>query len=381
MEYSRAFNLKPLLAHRSLFLFGPRQTGKTTYLRETFPQARYIDLLDARTFRELSARPELLRDTLRDTDKLVVIDEIQKLPALLDEVHLLIERDKSLRFIMTGSSARKLKRGSANLLAGRALTAHMHPLISKELGFKKLEMRLTRGSLPAIIDSPIYLEDLEAYVGTYLKEEIQAEGLTRNIANFSRFLEVAAISNGLLLNFSEIGRDAGIAPRTVQNFYQILEDTLTGYQLVPYQKTKKRKAISTAKFYLFDIGVAHRLVGRNQVSPKTPEYGAALEHLIFLELRAYLDYTRNFETLTFWRTRSKYEVDFLVGNSVAIEVKSKKRITSPDLKGLRALSEEVALIRKIVVANELWPRKTENNIEVIPVEEFLVRLWSGDIIA
>ncbi len=185
-----------LIAHRSVFLFGPRQTGKTTYLHERFPDARYFDLLEADTFRELSARPELLRTTLRKDDRIVVIDEIQKLPALLDEVHLLIERYKDRRFILTGSSARKLKRGSANLLAGRALVAHMHPLVSLEIGSDRLDDRLLRGSLPPIIDSDIFLEDLRAYVGLYLREEVQAEALARSIKGFSRFLEVAASANG-----------------------------------------------------------------------------------------------------------------------------------------------------------------------------------------
>jgi uncharacterized protein len=380
MQYKRILNLDTLLAHQSLFLFGPRQTGKTTYLRETYPHARFIDLLDARTFRELSSRPELLRLSLTDNDTLVVIDEIQKLPALLDEVHLLIERDKSRRFILTGSSARKLHHKSTNLLAGRALTARLHPLVSPEVEFQDLDKRLQLGSLPSVLTSPIPHEALAAYVGTYLKEEIQAEAVVRRIELFSRFLEVAALSNGELLNFSQIASDAAVPSRTVQNYYRILEDTLLGYQLLPYRKTPTRKAVVTAKFYFFDVGVAHALMGREQVHPRTTAYGRALEHLIFLELKAYLDYTRNRAALTFWRTHTQQEVDFLVGDTIAIEVKAKEHVADRDLRGLRALAEEIPLSRKIIVSNEAWRRTTDDGVTIYPVDDFLRALWNQQIV-
>jgi predicted AAA+ superfamily ATPase len=380
MQYQRFLGLDSLLQHRSLFLFGPRQTGKTTFLHDRYPNARFIDLLDARTFRELSARPELLRLSLTPHDQLIVVDEIQKLPALLDEIHLLIEHDKSLRFILTGSSARKLRQKSTNLLAGRALTVHMHPLVAPEVEFRDLDKRLQLGSLPAVLTSPIPYEDLTAYVGTYLKEEIQAEGLARRIEFFSRFLEVAALSNGEILNFAQIASDAAVPSRTVQNYYRILEDTLLGYQLPPFRKTPTRKAVATAKFYFFDVGVAHALIGREEVRPRTGEYGRALEHLVFLELRAYLDYTRNRAGLTFWRTHTKHEVDFLVGDITAVEVKAKERVMDRDLRGLRALAEELPSLRKIVVSNELWRRTTDDQIEIYPIEEFLRELWSGKLL-
>ncbi len=380
MPYQRILDLGTLLKHRSLFLFGPRQTGKTTYLHDRYPNARFVDLLDARTFRELSARPELLRLSLKPDETLIVIDEIQKLPALLDEVHLLIERHKSLRFILTGSSARKLYQKSTNLLAGRALTVRMHPLVSPEVEFHELDKRLQFGGLPSVLTSPIPHEDLAAYVGTYLKEEIQAEGLARRIELFSRFLEVAALSNSELLNFTQIASDAAVPSRTVQNYYRILEDTLLGYQLSPFRKTPNRKAVATAKFYFFDVGVAHALVGREVVRPRTSEYGRALEHLIFLELRAYLDYTRNRAPLSFWRTHTKHEVDFLVGDAVAIEVKAKERVGEQDLRGVRALAEELSLSRQIVVSNEMWRRTTVDQIEIFPVEEFLRELWNGNVL-
>ncbi len=380
MQYQRILQLDSLLKHRSLFLFGPRQTGKTTFLRDRYPNARYVDLLEARTFRELSSRPESLRLSLTPSDMLVIIDEIQKLPVLLDEIHLLIERDKARRFILTGSSARKLRQKSTNLLAGRALTVHLHPLTAPEVGFHDLDRRLQLGSLPSILTSPIPHEDLAAYVGTYLKEEIQAEGQARRIELFSRFLEVAALSNGEILNFAQIASDAAVPSRTVQNYYRILEDTLLGYQLPPFRKTATRKAVATAKFYFFDVGVAHAVVGREAVQPRTSEYGRALEHLIFLELRAYLDYTRNRSALTFWRTHTKHEVNFLIGDAVAIEVKAKEQVMDRDLRGLRALAEELPSLRKIVVSNELWRRTTDDQIEVYPVEEFLRELWNGKLL-
>lgn len=381
MYYRRVLDIADLLTHRSIFLFGPRQTGKTTYLHERFPNARYFDLLEADTFRELSARPELLRGTLKKDDRLVVIDEIQKLPGLLDEVHLLIERDKERRFILTGSSARKLKRGSANLLAGRALVAHMHPLVSSEVGSERLDDRLLRGSLPSVTDSAIPFEDLRAYVGHYLREEIQAEALTRSIEGFSRFLEVAASVNGELLNFTSAGNDAGVPPRTIQNYFQVLEDTLTGHLLPPYRKTVKRKAVATAKFYFFDVGVVNAILDRRQIAPKTDAYGRALEHQVFLELRAYLDYKRISERLSFWRSLSRMEVDFVVGDSFAIEVKAAERVSENDLRALRALAEELRLVRKIVVCREKWRRVTEDAIEIIPVKEFFEELWNDSLLA
>lgn len=369
--------MAPLLQHRSLFLLGPRQTGKTTYLRARFPEAHYVDLLDARTYRELTARPERLRESLNPHEKLVIVDEIQKLPELLDEVHLMIEQRKELRFILTGSSARKLKRGGANLLAGRALTCRLHPLVSAELDFTHVEKRLSRGGLPAVFDSPIPWEDLHAYAGTYLQEEIQAEGLTRQISSFSRFLEIAAVGNGQLLNYTAIASDVGLTARTIQGYYQILEDTLVGHLLEPYRKSRKRKAVSSAKFFFFDVGVANVLSGRTRLSPRTPEYGGAFEHLVFLELRAYLDYSRVRLPLTFWRTHTQVEVDFVVGDHLAVEVKAKEQVGPRDLKGLRLFAEELPGLRRVVVCQERERRVTDDGIEILPLELFLQELWSG----
>ncbi|PYU98600.1 MAG: hypothetical protein DMG10_27780 [Acidobacteria bacterium] len=375
--YTRILDLREIVKRKSIFLFGPRQTGKSTLVRHTFPAAAFYDLLEADTFREISARPEYLRQTLSPQQLVVVVDEVQKLPALLDEIQLLLDRNKKLRVILTGSSARKLKRGAANLLGGRAWVCRLHPLVSAELDAPRLLDRLNRGSLPAIIDSEHYKEDLKAYVGTYLQEEIKAEGLTRSIGNFSRFLEVAGLTSGEQINFSAVADDAGFPPRTVREHYQILEDTLVGHQLPAYQKTSKRKPVATAKFYLFDVGVANTLKHTPVIEAGSDAYGRALEHLVFLELRSFLDYHRLDHELTYWRSRSQFEVDFLVGDDIGIEVKSKSRVSPRDYKGLSALTEEVRLKRKIVICGEKMRRRDDDGTEIMPATRFFEELWSG----
>lgn len=379
--YPRIQDLAGLVKQRSLFLLGPRQTGKSTLLRHTFPDARYVDLLEDNTFRELSAYPESLRQSLKPAERLIIIDEVQKLPALLDEVQAMLDRDKGLRFILTGSSARKLRRGRANLLAGRAWFCRLHPLVSPEVGYGDLARRLNVGSLPAVLDSPNPAEDLNAYVGGYLKEEIRAEGLVRSVESFSRFLQIAALTNTHILNFASVSNDTGIPARTIREHYQMLEDTLIGFQLPPFRQTRKRKPVATAKFYLFDVGVANALMRRGKIVPGSELYGAALEHQVFLELRAYLDYRRIDRELTFWRTHSGHEVDFLVDDEVAIEVKSTRRVSSGDFKGLLTLSEEIGLKKRIVVAREPHMRTTDEKILIMPVEEFFRQLWDGRIVS
>ncbi|HXV61737.1 MAG TPA: AAA family ATPase [Vicinamibacteria bacterium] len=378
--YERVLDLRKLVSHRSLFLFGPRLTGKSTLVRHAFPDAIYVDLLEADTFRELSARPEYMRQTLPPSARIVIVDEVQKLPLLLDEVHLLIERNDRLRFVLTGSSARKLKRGGANLLAGRARIQRLHPLVAAEAPSSRLLDRINRGGLPAILDSDEYREDLRAYVGTYLQEEIQAEGLSRSIGNFSRFLEVAGLSNGEQVNFTSVASDVGLSPNTVREYYRILEDTLIGHLLPPYQGTTKRKPVATAKFYLFDVGVANSLRRTGFIERGSDAYGRALEHLVFLELRSYLDYARSDELLTYWRSRSQLEVDFLVHDRVAIEVKAKSRVSPRDYKGVLALGEELDLDRRIVVCDEARRRSDDVGVEIFPVAEFLRDLWAGKIV-
>lgn len=378
--YERALPLKEILKHRSVFLLGPRQTGKSTLVRRLFPEAALYDLLEADTFREFSARPEFLRQTLPSQQEVVIVDEIQKLPPLLDEIQLLIDRNKRLRVILTGSSARKLRRGGANMLAGRAWICHLHPLVSAELRHERLLDRLNWGSLPAIIDSPHPKEDLRAYIGTYLQEEIRAEGLTRSIQNFSRFLEVAALTHGEQINFTSVASDAGVPPSTVREHYQILEDTLIGHQLPAFRKTVKRKPVATAKFYFFDVGVANVLRRTGSIEEGSEAYGRALEHLVFLELRSYLSYHRREDELAYWRSLSQFEVDFVVGSTVAIEVKAKSRVSPRDYKGISALAEEIRLKRKIVVCNEKRRRKTDDGVEIFSPSDFFRELWSGGIL-
>lgn len=376
--YSRRLPLAEIIRHKSVLLFGPRQTGKTTLLRDALPGAIHYDLLESETYRELVARPEMIRRRLTGQEKVIVIDEIQRLPVLLNEVHTMIERNRDLRFVLTGSSARTLRRGGVNLLGGRAWTAHLFPLVSQELDFAGLNKRVSIGSLPSIYDSPTPHEDLSAYVGTYLREEIRAEGLVRSVESFSRFLDVAALGNGQLMNFTEVASDSGVPARTVREHFQLLDDTLLGTMLPPFQQTKKRKPVATSKFYLFDTGVANHLMKRFQIGQGTPEYGQALEHLIYLECRAWLSYQRVEVPLTFWRTHSQFEVDFLFGDSVAIEVKSAERVTERAFKGLRALAEEIPLKRKVVVSLESAPWRSDDGIEVLPVENFLRQLWAGE---
>lgn len=378
--YRRALDLRAVVEQRSVFLFGPRQTGKSTLVRQLFPEAAYYDLLEADTFRELSVSPARLRQTLDPRRRVVVVDEIQKCPPLLDEVHLLIERNPSVRFVLTGSSVRKLKRGGANLLAGRARVVRLHPLVAAEVPAGRFADRINRGGLPGFLDAADPQADLRAYVGTYLREEVQAEGLARSVGNFGRFLDVAGLTNGEQVNFTAVGSDAGVPPRTVQEYYQVLKGTLVGHYLPAFRGTRSRKPVSTAKFYLFDVGVANTLRRSRAIEPGSDAWGRALEHLAFLELRSWLDYRDRDDPLTYWRSRSRFEVDFLVGDRVAIEVKAKERVTARDTRGLRALAEELPLRRKLVVCHERLRRVDDDGIEILPVPQFLTELWEDELV-
>ncbi|MEK6704864.1 MAG: AAA family ATPase [Bdellovibrionota bacterium] len=384
-KFKRILDLKEPIKKKSHFLFGPRQTGKSWLLESQFPKAPTYNLLLSDVFLRLSARPYLLREEIFagidtgsiDKSKPVIIDEIQKLPILLDEVHYLIEKT-GLHFILTGSSARKLKRTGVNLLGGRAWTRHLCPLVSAEVPDYDLNRILNYGGLPSIYLSEFPEEDLRAYVGTYLKDEIVAEGIARNIPGFHSFLETAASSNGELLNFAAIASDSGVPARTVIEYYRVLEETLIGSVLEPFDGTKKRKAISTSKFYFFDIGVCNFLANSWPVKPRTPFYGKALEHFIFLELLAYLEYKNDHRKLSFWRSTSNFEVDFVLGGDTAIEVKSSDRISPRHLKGLHALAEDIHLRKSIIVCTERTPRKI-GAVLALPVRQFLKMLWDGGV--
>jgi predicted AAA+ superfamily ATPase len=377
--YPRRLNLNAQLAKKSLFLLGPRTTGKSTLIAQQLPQARVYDLLDASVYARLLREPRILGEET-SPEVVVAIDEIQKMPQLLDEVHRLIQRDRR-RFLLTGSSARKLKRGAANLLAGRAWEARLFPLTSAEVPDFDLLRFLNRGGLPQIYDSEDHLEELRAYVTLYLREEVQAEALTRNLPAFARFLDAIALNNGEELNFQGLASDCGLAASTVVNYVQILEDTLLGFSVPAFRQTKKRKAITRAKHFLFDVGVTNALCRRGAIAPKSELFGRAFEHFIMMELRAYLSYARKDLELAYWRSASQFEVDVVVGNELAVEIKGTDLVTDRHLKGLRALKEEKNLVRAFgAVSLDPHPRVTEDGIRVWPWREFLASLWAGDLL-
>jgi predicted AAA+ superfamily ATPase len=378
--FPRILDLHAETRARSVFLFGPRQTGKTSLVRAAFPNAPFFNLLYSDVFLRLSRRPQTLREELAALppghESPVVIDEIQKLPILLDDVHAMIE-ERKLRFILTGSSARKLTRGGANLLGGRARTCLLHPLVSREVPGFDLMRAVRFGTLPAIYLSDEPERDLAAYCGSYLQEEVRAEGLVRRIDAFSRFLQVAAIVNTELLNFEAVASDAAVPARTVREYFGILEDTLVGTMLEPYRKARTRKMVSTGKFYFFDVGVCNQLAERVVVSSRSEAFGKAFEHLIFTELRAYLSYAHDGRALSFWRTTAGDEVDFLIGDSTAVEVKATHHASGRHLAGMRAISEELPLRHRIVVSMDAAPRRIDD-IDVLPARTFLERLWERE---
>ena len=375
--YPRSLNTSK---SNSFFIFGARGTGKTTYLRETFTEvdAYRIDLLDQSVLAELDARPERLAGIVaRQKKPWIIVDEIQKVPALLDEVHRLIESEQQ-KFVLTGSSARKLKRNAANLLAGRAFVFKLFPLTHQELGDRfELDEVLSYGSLPKVFSFTTHRDKvlfLKSYADTYLKEEIQAEAVVRNIQSFSRFLKMSALTNGKMLNFSTLSSDAGIPASTLREYYQILQDTLVGFLLPAWTKTVKRKAMSTSKFYFFDIGVAHELSSITKIEPHSDLYGQAFEHFIAMELRAYLSYTRKHLSLSYWAAKNGQEVDFIIGDSVAIEVKTTKSVSAKHLKGLKTLQEENICKRYFLISLDKVHRISDG-IEIMYWEDFLNHLW------
>jgi len=371
----RALDLGALVAKKSHFLLGPRQTGKTTLLRRALPEARVYDLLDAGMYLALSHRPSRLAEELGPKDKVVVIDEIQRLPELLNEVHRLIE-ERGVRFLLTGSSARKLRRGGVNLLGGRARTMHLHPLTCRELGAQfDLRRALTHGLLPSIYFSDNPRADLQAYTGSYLQQEILAEGATRNLPAFSRFLHVAALCNGTIVNFTNVANDARVARTTIYEYFGILQDTLLLQELPAWRKTRKRKPLVSSKYYFFDVGVATALQGR-EARPGTPEFGASFETYLMHELTSYRDY-KSGEPLSYWRSTSGFEVDFILGDHTAIEVKARENVTPQDLKSLRALAEEKNLKRYLCVSLEPRRRQVEG-VVILPYRQFLEALWDGE---
>ncbi len=377
MYIERKLSIASVLRSKTCFLFGPRQCGKSSLVRETMSDAHVFDLLSRDTFSHLARNPNYIGETCRD-ERPIVIDEIQKMPALLDEVHRLIE-EKGKRFLLTGSSARKLRKGGVNLLGGRARVRNLHPFSASELGDEfDLDRAINIGLVPGIWFSDDPEEDLAGYISLYLEQEIMQEGATRNLPAFSRFLEVAAISNGKQINYQSIASDAQIPRSTVQEYFKILKDTLLASEVPVWRKGHSRKTVETAKFYLFDTGVTRRLSGRRELVRGTPEYGHAFESWVMQEIASYADTFRRDAEISYWRTRTNLEVDFIVNGEVAIEAKTTRSATKDDLKGLRAIGDEGTFRHRILVSNEPRPRKTDG-IEILPWREFIARLWSGEL--
>jgi len=374
----------PRAGTETFFLWGPRQTGKTTLLRQAYPEAVWLDLLKADEYRRYLERPELLRLELPTDPSTpqVVIDEVQKVPKLLDEVHWLHE-NRGVRFALCGSSARKVRHGGANLLGGRAVRYELHGLTAAEIGDSfELDRMLNHGWLPPIYQSQRPGRALASYVGDYLKEEIAAEGLVRNLPVFSQFLDVAALSDTDLVNFSNVGRDCGVSSNTVKSHFAILEDTLLGRWLPAYTRRPKRRVITAPKWYFVDVGITNHLAKRGWLARKGELYGKAFESWIFHELTARISYSEVNVSLSYWRLASGIEVDFIVDDfRVAIEAKATDKITSDHLKGLRQLVLDHRHVgHRVVVCLEPKRRKTEDGILVLPVKAFVEDLGAGRIV-
>jgi predicted AAA+ superfamily ATPase len=369
------------LGNESTFLWGARQTGKSTLLKKLYPDAPCFDLLLSDEYERFLRTPSLLREiiSIGSISSPVIIDEIQRIPSLLNEVHWLIE-NRSIRFILSGSSPGKILRSGGNLLGGRAMRYELYPLTSAEIPDFDLLKALNNGLLPRHYLSNNPRKLLSAYIGSYLRDEIIAEAKIRNITSFSRFLEAAAFSNGEMVNFSNIAAECGISSPTVKEYFQILEDTMTGRFVPAYQKKPKRRVITAPKFYYFDVGIAGFLLKRGRIETGSEAFGKALEHLIYQEIYAYSHYSdKNFD-ISYWRTASQIEVDFILGaNEVALEIKSTNMVNPRHLKGLKSFSEDYKTKKSIVVSTDPYPRVI-NDITVLPWNVFLERLWGGEII-
>ncbi len=390
--FKRILNIESTLSRKSIFLFGPRQTGKSTWLKNNYPKSLYINLLSKQVYENYLLNSNSLESDLeifgrKNKLEIVVIDEVQRIPELLNEVHNQIEKNKNLKFILTGSSARKLKRSGANLLGGRASWKSFFPLVYPEIESefkteKDLEKRLTCGGLPSIYMSSAPAEDLDDYIQLYLNEEIKAEGLVRNYEAFHRFLIVASLANTQQINFTEIGSDAQVPPRTVHDYFQILEDTLIGFMLPVFTEATSRKAVSSAKFYFFDTGVSNALKQRSKIASGTPEFGESFEHFVITEIRAYISYNNIKAEMFYWRTTTQIEVDIIIKKEnkiYALEIKGKTRVSAKDYSGLIAFAEDFPKAKKYVVVANGRHFIEANQIETVPIFIFLKMLWDKEI--
>lgn len=378
--YRRIFDIENRL-DEAMFLFGGRQTGKSTLLKERFPKAVYIDLLKSDVRNRFKQHPEEFRESLLryPPETLVIVDEIQKVPDLLDEVHWLMV-EKGLWFILSGSSARKIKKRGANNLGGRAIPETLFPLVSAEIPDFDLERAVQNGMIPRHYAVANARNRMRAYIDLYLKEEIIEEALVQNADEFVRFMEVAAIMDGEILNYENVASDCEVSANTVKAYYKILVDTLLGFEVPAYRKVIKRKLYKAPRFYYFDVGIANHLTKRYHLAPRTPEYGHAFEHLIMQEIAAYLGYTNSDEELTYWHTYENLEVDAVIGDArVAIEIKSKEHIDHDDKKGVTEFAKEHPDTRQFIVSRDRISRRS-GDVDLYYVTDFFKALWAGEII-
>ena len=377
--YKRIFDIENKL-DEGMFLFGARQTGKSTLLKERFKGAIYYDLLNPRMRRAFKMNPNSLWEALQDkpAGTLVIVDEIQKVPELLDVVHSLMV-EKGLFFILSGSSSRKLKRSGANTLGGRAIPETLYPLVWPEVTDFQIDRAVQNGMIPRHYMVEDATKRLSGYVKVYLDEEIREEGEVRELDAFERFMEVAAICDGEMLNYANIASDCGVSAKTVKSYFQILYDTLIGYEIPAFRKEIKRKVVQAARFYYFDVGLANYLMGRHNLKRGTDDYGHAFEHYVIQEIIAYKGYNDRRDIISYWHTYDKKEVDIVIGDAkVAIEIKSTEHVETKHKKGLKAFSEEYPECRLLLVSLDPITRKS-GDTELIYVLDFLRMLWGGEV--
>lgn len=378
----RSLDLKKIIDHKSCFLLGPRGVGKTFWIKQSYPNAAYINLLKSRERKRYLEDPSLLQEFAKIHSGIIIIDEIQKIPALLDEVHDLIESEGRV-FLLTGSSARKIKKERGNLLAGRASKKYLFPLSWYELQENKMfdfEKYLLQGGLPLSYLSDDYVESLSDYVDLYLTEEIKAEALVRNIGGFERFLYHVGLRSGDVINYDKFANDIQISSKTIKEYLFILEDTLIGFFLNPFNGPKK-KSITNPKFYLFDLGVKWFLCDVNSLPRISDLFGVAFEHFIILECRTYFSQNQKKKPLFYyWRTHDQDEIDLIVEGHFALEIKSSTKITSKHLKSMKNFALEAPDLRRIIVSFDSIKRKIDD-IELWPWEDFFKELWSGKLLS
>ena len=385
--FERSLRLPPA-GSENFFLWGPRQTGKTTLLRQRYGASRWVDLLKADEFRRYATRPEALREEIEAENRgrrpfHVVVDEVQKVPALLDEIHWLVEH-RGVTFALCGSSARRVRRAGINLLGGRARRYELRGLTSRELGADfDLDRAAQFGYLPPVLKSSRPGRLLDDYIADYLRQEIAEEGRARNLPAFGAFLDAAALGDGAMVNFTNIARECGVSAPTVKQYYGVLEETLIGRWLPAWRQRAKRRTIAAPRFYFNDVGIVNRLARRGAPQRGSDAYGHAFENWVHHELASFRSYRAPEETLYWWRLAGGIEVDFIFGDMhVAVEAKAKRQVTNRDLRGLRHLAKDHPEVRKRLVAClEPSPRRTEDGIEILPAADFAARLWSGELTA